>query len=1107
MGGETESKGDELGIMSMGGGGGIRLVQEEPPEISPGTMWDGVWGEDGAVPDQSEDGASSVGRKLPHASSMSLIMGPRTTHDDSTSYLDRALPRRPTDNDLHRQLLPHEGGKVTTDWRPRITKNGFGTVMGVFVPSLLSIIGVVLFLRLGWAVGQAGMMCTLLMFAIGGLMAYLTILSVSALATNGRVAGGGAYYLLSRSVGPELGGAIGMVFTAANICGISFYMQGFTDTLTMKIEDWNSDALENHWAKAGVGIGMLFLESLICIFSPSLYPRCILLLLLVQIVAQVFGNAGLLFHEPQEWTGQKSSIDSKLDNMTFVYTGPTWDTFHSNLWPDFDENGSFSIVFGIVFPAMTGIMAGANMSGVLKRPDIAIPRGALSALTAALFGYVLMIFSLGCSVERDTLKNDYFILSRTSWAPNVITFGVITSSASSALASIQSASRLLQAVANDDLIPVINPFKKMWKGEPALAIVVSVFVASVLLCVGSFDVLAPILTMFTLITYATTNFATFLYTIAGAPNFRPRFRFFSWFTALFGGVICISIMFYIQWSATLVATCVIGILTFYIGKAMDTEGKGWGDVTQALIFHQVRKYLLRLGQTEHIKFWRARFLLLADSPQNKVQMFEFMNDMKKGGLLIIGDPIVDEREGCDVKEGLLQQVEVRRTKWQEFIEEVKLKAFVNCSHAATHRAAARSLLTQSGIGGMRPNCVVAELTPNDADEVRAPVNSVALSPVHGTNTAEVDFEIADSDDEDPKMGRLHSYADGFTKRNSAAPHKKNGKRRFIKSAGNWHHVPFENPHNYFATEDVPSPHSVDPLPPTSPFGTEFKKPKRSDKELLEILGDADELKMSFLLLANFDELDISSVMEKHELHKALLSSKGDKRFAKKMRIDVWECPWGAPEDFTLAVQLADMLMRQDRWEKVAYIRICSFVEQDDDTLQRTKARYSSLHSRVIRKMRVPATIQVWGLDPGTWNENLKTEAEQLAIYRHAQESAIAAVVSILELCMMEDEVETVEVQGPHGGARRLSVHCVSPSPIAETCHGNDAGGMDTLLTHLPSAKRLNILHDLVKDKNHYTAVTFMPMPGMPPRSQAGQLGEQYMATLRYGEILRKSASP
>lgn len=113
--------------------------------------------------------------------------------------------------------------------------------MGVAIPCLLNIWGVMLFLRLSWVVGQAGIYQTLIIIGISALVCVVTTLSLSALCTNGEVKTGGIYYIISRSLGPEFGASLGVVFAFANAVAASMNTIGFCDSL--------NDLLKNHGLK------------------------------------------------------------------------------------------------------------------------------------------------------------------------------------------------------------------------------------------------------------------------------------------------------------------------------------------------------------------------------------------------------------------------------------------------------------------------------------------------------------------------------------------------------------------------------------------------------------------------------------------------------------------------------------------------------------------------------------------------------------------------------------------------------------------------------------------------------------------------------------------
>ena len=256
-----------------------------------------------------------------------------------------------------------------------------------------------------------------------------------------------------------------------------------------------------------------------------------------------------------------------------------------NLYPNYSPGNSYAVIFKTIFPALTGMFAGANMSGVLKRPELAIPRGTLTAIFTTSFTYCLVIVAFGCSVPRHTLKNEYLILSRVC-LPGVtesiiVTIGIIASTTSSALGSIQSASRVIQALAKDNLLPFLSPLATDCNGEPVAAILVSSLVGMGLLFIGNLNSIAPVLTMFFLLTYGLTNFACFVHRVSGHPNFRPRFRFFSWHTALVGAIYCIGAMFYLDWRYTLVSLLVVGSLALYIAFH-PPEDVDWGGMSASL---------------------------------------------------------------------------------------------------------------------------------------------------------------------------------------------------------------------------------------------------------------------------------------------------------------------------------------------------------------------------------------------------------------------------------------------------------------------------------------------------------------------------------------------
>lgn len=302
------------------------------------------------------------------------------------------------------------------------------------------------------------------------------------------------------------------------------------------------------------------------------------------------------------------------------YTSWSIETFQGNLLPHFDGE-SFHSVFAVFFPAVTGIMAGANMSGDLKDPGKSIPRGTLGAIAVTFIFYVILVFTLAFTVVNETLiENEFILESICFWAP-LFLLGVWFSTLSSALGVLIGGARIAQALAKDHLIPGIS-----WlshgsgsNNEPRIAVLFSFLLIQSTVFLGSkVNFLASLTTMFFLLSYGFVNLACFTVTIAGAPNFRPSWKFFNMWTALAGAIICFLGMFFVQPFLSCIAVVLVVILMIVI--AWRAPPNDWGDVTQALMYHQVRKYLLRLDiRKEHKKYWRPQVLLFVSNPVHYIE--------------------------------------------------------------------------------------------------------------------------------------------------------------------------------------------------------------------------------------------------------------------------------------------------------------------------------------------------------------------------------------------------------------------------------------------------------------------------------------------------------
>lgn len=282
----------------------------------------------------------------------------------------------------------------------------------------------------------------------------------------------------------------------------------------------------------------------------------------------------------------------------------------------------------------------------------------------------------------------------------VILLGEFATTFFSALMGVIGSAKLLQAIARDSLLPGFNFFAQGTKknDDPIYAILVSFIIAQVTML---FDInrIASFVTMSYLMTFLVMNLACFFLKIGSAPNFRPSFHYFNWQTAAAGALVSGVSMFFVD---GLYATgCIAILIIIFLLIHYTSPPKSWGDVSQSLIYHQVRKYLLRLRQ-EHVKFWRPQILLFVSDLDRQWKMVSFCNSLKKGALFVLGHVLVTD-DFSAVPEARRQQ-----TAWTKLVEYSKIKAFVNIAVSPTAEWGVRNIVLNSGLGGMRPNIVVID---------------------------------------------------------------------------------------------------------------------------------------------------------------------------------------------------------------------------------------------------------------------------------------------------------------------------------------------------------------------------------------------------------------
>ena len=457
-----------------------------------------------------------------------------------------------------------------------------GAFIGVFTPTMLTILGVIMYLRMGWVVGNAGLGGALLIVALANVITLITALSLSALATNMRVGVGGAYYLISRSLGLEAGGAIGIPLYLSQTLSLTLYSFGLAESLRIV------------WPEVPVQL----VAAVIVVLVTILADRSTELALKAQLpIMGLIGLSILVFVLGVQW-GQP--LQTPVDGE----------------WVDADFWG----VFAVFFPAVTGVLAGVSLSGDLKNPGKAIPQGVLAAVVVGFVVYMAVPIFLAQSVDPETLRRDSLIWTKVAIFGPAVLGGLWGAILSSAIGSILGAPRTLQALSDDGLLPRFLARTHPVSGEPVLALRLSGGLALACVALGDLNAVATVVTMFFLTTYGTLNAVAALESLVGDLSFRPRIRIPAWVSAL-GALGCFVAMMAIKPVAGVVAIMAVGgIWAVLSRRAMRAA---WGDLRSGLWFTLARVSLfkLRAGRFDP-RNWRPHVLVFTRDVSENLELVQ-----------------------------------------------------------------------------------------------------------------------------------------------------------------------------------------------------------------------------------------------------------------------------------------------------------------------------------------------------------------------------------------------------------------------------------------------------------------------------------------------------
>ncbi|PKL45208.1 MAG: amino acid permease [Candidatus Riflebacteria bacterium HGW-Riflebacteria-1] len=570
----------------------------------------------------------------------------------------------------------------------------FGTFAGVFTPSILTIFGVIMFMRANYVVGQAGIINAVAILLLCQFITLLTTLSVGAIATNMPIKGGGAYFMVSRVLGAEFGGAIGITLFLAQVVSISFYLLGFAEAATKSFK-----FLEPYFLYTGLAAAtVLFLIARVGA-DWAIRTQYVIMAILFSSIFVYLAGASRSFSSEQ--------FATNLYSANCPMGG-------SNFWA----------LFAIYFPSVTGFIAGINMSGDLETPGESMVKGTLYALLVATTVYFLQIIFFGGGFARAELINTpYKVMLNNALfgAEFMVIAGVYAATLSSALGRFVGAPRVLQAIARDEIIPFLKPFARGYgeNDEPRAALYFCGVSTLILLWLGGdgsggvfLNHVAAVMGMFFLFTFGLLNLAAFIEAYSANPSFRPRFKFFHWSLALLGFIGSFGSAMLIDYQTASIALFILFALVFYLRKRK--LAISFGDARRGFLYSRIRDNLFILKQFEDdIRNWRPSIITLSGNPSSRETLVTYSVWLNAGrGLVILANILIGKL--ADLNRQRLFACE----QLNGFLDEKNIQAFSQVVVADDVPAGVRTILQGSAYGPLRPNLFICGWMGDSRDPVK-----------------------------------------------------------------------------------------------------------------------------------------------------------------------------------------------------------------------------------------------------------------------------------------------------------------------------------------------------------------------------------------------------
>ena len=500
------------------------------------------------------------------------------------------------------------------------SRTKFGTFTGVYMPTL-TILVIIMYLRQGWVVGNAGLLGAILLIFMAFGITGATALAMSSITTNIRIGAGGAYSIITQSLGLEVGGSVGIPLYLAQALAITLYIFGFR-------EGWQ-------------------------VLFPAHDPLLIDLITFSLMCGIAYISAALAFRIQYVILGivilSLISMGAAAATGSFIF-GPgeieLWGTFPGAAETDF-QGTTFWGVFAVFFPAATGIMAGANMSGDLKTPRRSIPLGTMTAIATAVTIYILVAIWLSASATPEELVSNYMIAVDKAYFEPIVLAALLGGTFASGLASMVGSPRILQALGEHNVLPQSKWLsKRQSNGEPRNAVIVTAAIAFLALILRDLNAIAPLITMFFLITYLMINVVVFFEQSLGLVSFRPLFRI-PRVVSFIGMAGCLLAMFIIAPVFSLVALALVGVAyAVMVRRSLDAP---FGDMRSGMfvsIAEWAAKRVWELPPMQE-RAWKPNLLVAVKDTRELRGAFLFIQDLvyPRGSVKLVGVHPYDSSDG------------------------------------------------------------------------------------------------------------------------------------------------------------------------------------------------------------------------------------------------------------------------------------------------------------------------------------------------------------------------------------------------------------------------------------------------------------------------------